>query len=42
MQLIRSVWRGEVRLWATYWLWGVAGNMTFVRMAGEAAALAAW
>lgn len=30
MQLIRSVWRGEVRLWATYWLWGVAGNMTFV------------
>lgn len=28
--LVRAVWRGEVRLWVTYWLWGVGGNMSFV------------
>jgi hypothetical protein len=24
------IWRGESRLWVTYWLWGVGGNMAFL------------
>ena len=28
--MIRRVWRGEVRLWITYWVWGVGGNVAFV------------
>lgn len=27
---VAQVWRGKVRLWITYWLWGVAGNMGFL------------
>jgi hypothetical protein len=29
MTLLRAIWRGEGRLWVTYWLWGVGGNMAF-------------
>lgn len=28
--LVGALWHGEVRLWITYWIWGVGGNMAFV------------
>jgi len=30
--LLLRVWRGDLPLWITYWLWGVAGNMSFVAL----------
>lgn len=30
VDLARRVWRGGLPLWLTYWVFGVAGNMTFI------------
>jgi hypothetical protein len=30
MAFLRAAWAGRVRLWITYWILGVAGNMSFV------------
>lgn len=30
MTVLRALWRGEIRLWVAYWVFGVGGNMSFV------------
>lgn len=30
MGVFRRVWRGEERLWLTYWVWGVGGNLAWL------------
>ena len=49
MLLLRDLWQGRLRLWITYWICGVGGNMSFVALLllvyaawGPAAASALW
>ena len=32
MFFVRDLWRGKLRLWITYWICGVGGNMSFVAL----------
>jgi hypothetical protein len=32
MLFVCDLWRGKVRLWITYWICGVGGNMSFVAL----------
>lgn len=44
--LPQRVWRGELPLWAAYWLFGVGGNMSFAlllwRVAARTRGVAPW
>lgn len=47
MLFLRDLWRGKLRLWITYWICGVGGNMSFVTLlslvyAARGAAAEAW
>ncbi len=30
--LVRDLWQGRLRLWVTYWVFGVGGNMSLVAL----------
>ena len=32
MPFVRDLWQGKLRLWITYWICGVGGNMSFVAL----------
>ena len=40
LTLARKLWQGRVRLWVTYWVFGVGGNMSFVALLAASYALA--